>query len=308
MGSPSIAVPTLDALAKCCDVPLAITQPDRPGGRGRKLHPTAVNLRATELGIPVLATEDVNSEAAISRIAEAAPEAAVVVSFGQILKKRILALPPRGFINVHFSLLPELRGPAPVAWAIIRGLPRTGVTIMEVVRKMDAGDVIARSEEPIRDTDTTADVFERLSVKGADLLVCTLGRYLRGEIEAVPQDESLATYAPKITRELGAVDWRKSAREVDLLIRGLSGQLEAYSFLEAKGRVRVTFFRSAVVHGKSPGPGVAARGAHGELLVGAADGLVEIMEIQAEGRKRATGREFANGYHIAGGEVFAGAQ
>lgn len=308
MGSPSIAVPTLDALAKCCDFPLVVTQPDRPGGRGRHLHPTAVSERATQLGVLVLATENVNSEEAVARIREAAPEVIVVVSFGQVLRKAILKLPPRGCVNVHFSLLPEFRGAAPVAWAIMRGLRRTGVTIMEMVRGMDAGAVLAQSEEPIFDTDTTATLSERLAERGACLLVGTLGKYLCGGITPVPQDESAVTWAPKITRELGAVDWRRSAVEIDRLIRGLSGQLEAYSFLESKGRLRVTFYGSAVVAGVSPGPGVAARGPHGELLVGALDGLVEIKELQAEGRKRTTGKEFANGYHIKGGETFANAQ
>lgn len=303
MGSPSIAVGTLEALARCSDISLVVTQPDRPGGRGRKLHPTAVNLKATELGIPVLAVENVNAIEPIERIRLAQPQAIVVVSFGQILKNALLHLLPFGCINVHFSLLPQLRGPAPVAWAIIRGLRETGVTIMKLARKMDAGGILVQRAEKISESDTTETLSARLATIGAELLVDTLAGYMSGAIEAVGQDETQVTYAPKITREMGAVDWARPAREIDCLIRGLSGQAEAYSVLQTRD-IRVTLYNSAEVRGASPGPGVAARGARGELLIGAAAGLVEIKEIQAAGKRSVTGAEFANGYHITGGERF----
>lgn len=301
MGSPAIAVPTLDALAACCDVSLAVTQPNRPKGRGLHVVPTAVHARADELGIPVLATQDVNSPEAVSLIKSAAPEAIVVVSFGQMLRKPLLHAAPLGCLNVHFSLLPELRGAAPVAWALIRCHESTGVSVMRMVRKMDAGAVYAQREAPIRPDDTSQTLSARLAAMGAEILVGTLPAICAGRIVPLSQDESLATFAPKITRETGKVDWQRGGREVDCLIRGLSGQLEAYSFLDRQPPVRVTIYNCAPWDGPTPGAGVIARGPAGQLLAGCGDGMVEIKEIQAEGRKRVSGRDFANGYHLHGG-------
>jgi len=304
MGSPALAVPSLVAAARSFDVALVVTQPDRPKGRGRVVSPTPVRQKASELGIEVLTTEDVNSDAATRRIALAKPDFIVVVSFGQILKKKVRAVAPLRCVNVHFSLLPELRGAAPIAWAIIRGLDRTGVSIMEMVGKMDAGPVYARAVEQIQPGDTSASLGGRLAPLGARLLVETLERRLSGETESSAQDESAATYAPKITRAAGAIDWTRSAVEIDRLIRGLSGVLEAYAYFDAGAPVRVTFYDCAASVGDSPGPGVARRGARAELLVGTGQGLVEISEIQAEGRRRLAGSDFANGYRIKGGERF----
>jgi methionyl-tRNA formyltransferase len=305
MGSPAIAAPTLDLLAHDFDVRLVVTPPDRPSGRGLKLTPTAVHERAGELGLPVLTTGNVNSQECIARLKAAEPQVIVVVSFGQLLRKAVLALPPLGCINVHFSLLPELRGAAPVAWAIIRGMEETGVSIMKMVARMDAGPVLAQAREHIGPKDTTVTVGARLAPIGARLLVETLALYAGGRVTPAAQDEGGATSAPKITRETAAIDWARSAREVDCLTRGLSGQMEAYAYYEGPSRLRVTLYMSAVTDAASPGPGVAARGPHGELLIGCGTGMIEVIEIQVQGRRRVLGREFANGYHICGGERFS---
>jgi methionyl-tRNA formyltransferase len=308
MGSPWMAVPTLEAAAARADVALVVTQPDRPGGRGRRLQPTAVRAKAEALDLPVLAVEDVNAAAAIDAVRDARPDAIIVVSFGQMLKRRILSLPRLGCLNVHFSLLPELRGAAPVAWAIIRGYEGTGVSVIRMVRRMDAGPVYAQRAEAIREDDTTATLSERLSRAGAELMMDALPRVLSGEASPVEQDDALATFAPKVTREMGAVDWRRPAREVDRLIRGLCGQLEAYGWLRTRAMLRVTLYLSAFVEGASPGPGAIVRGPKGELLAGCGGDLVEIKEIQAEGRKRVSGRDFANGYHLTSEDRFADAE
>jgi methionyl-tRNA formyltransferase len=304
MGSPPIAVATLEALAREFAVALVVTQPDRPSGRGRKIAPTAVHRKANELGLDVLTCADVNSEECVRALQAAKPEAIVVVSFGQILRKRVLELPRAGCLNAHFSLLPALRGAAPVAWALVRGFERTGISIIRMTRRMDAGPIYAQAEEPVRADDTTATLSARLGTAGAGLLVETLKRSLAGECEPVPQDESAATLAPKITRRDAALDWSRPARDVDRLIRGLSGQLEAYAFLDAPRPLRVTFYNSSFAAGDTPGAGIAARGGGGELLVGCGEGSIEVREIQAEGRRRLSGKDFANGYHIAGGERF----
>jgi len=305
MGSPPIAAPTLDLLARDFDVRLVVTQPDRPSGRGLKVTSTAVHERAGELGLPVMTTGDVNSQECIARLKSAEPQGIVVVSFGQLLRKAVLALPPLGCINVHFSLLPELRGAAPVAWAVIRGMEETGVSIMKMAPRMDAGAVLAQARERIDPKDTAVTVAARLAPISARLLVETLALYAGGRITPAAQDEGGVTFAPKITRQTAAIDWTRSAREVDCLIRGLSGQMEAYAYYEGPSRLRVALYMSAVTDAVTPGPGVAARGPHGELLAGCGSGMIEVMEIQAQGRRRVLGREFANGYHVRGGERFS---
>ena len=304
MGSPAMAVAALEALAAGFAVPLAVTQPDRPSGRGRRLAATAVHTRADELGIPVLATADVNAPECVAILKGTEADAVVVVSFGQILKRHVLGVSRCGCVNVHFSLLPELRGAAPVAWAIIRGLRETGVSLIQMTARMDAGPVIAQAREPVREDDTASALSERLGALGARLLGEVLGAYLAGGTKPAEQDKTRATYAPKITRSIGALDWSKSAEEIDRLIRGLSGQLEAYAFHDGAKPVRVTFYNSGVARETAAGPGVAARGEKGELLVGCGRGAIEVKEIQAEGRKRMSGRDFANGWHIRGGERF----
>lgn len=304
MGSPTVAVRSLEALVKRFDVPLVVTQPDRPSGRGRKLTPTPVHMRALELGIPVHATPDVNSEASIEAIRHAGASAIVVVSFGQILKKAALAAAPMGCLNLHFSLLPELRGAAPVAWSIIRGYKETGVSVIKMSARMDAGPVLASVVERIMESDTAESLYQRLGSKGADLMASAVAMYLAGRAELAEQDDSRATYAPKVTRETGAIRWGAGAEEVDRLIRGLSGQLEAYAFIDDSVRIRVTLYNSRLFAGDSPGPGTPLRGPKGELLVGCGRGVVEITEIQAEGRKRVSGPDFANGHRIGAGMRF----
>ncbi len=305
LGSPEPAVVSLNALAERFEIPLVVTQPDRRKGRGRKVLPTPVRRRAEELGLPVLAVRDVNGAEVVERIRAAGGDVLAVVSFGQILKKAVLAVPPLGCLNLHFSLLPELRGAAPVPRAIMTGLPRTGVSVMRVTARMDAGPVYAREEEPIGAGDTAGDLYERLSARGARLFVETLAAAAEGTITPRRQDESRATYAPRITRTDTPVDWTRCAVEVDRKIRGLSGQLAAFAFFHGERETRVNFHRSLPAEGDSPGPGVAARSGAGGLLVGCGEGLVEILEIQAEGRGRRSGEEFANGYHIKGGELFS---
>lgn len=308
MGSPAVAVTTLEELAKSFEIPLVVTQPDRPSGRGRKMTPTAVHVRAAELGLSVHTTADVNSPSSVGALKDAGASAIVVVSFGQILKREALAAAPLGCLNLHFSLLPELRGAAPVAWALIRGYSETGVSIIKMARRMDAGPVLASLPEKIADNDTAATLYDRLGPLGARLMSSTVCEYLAGRAHLASQDESLATFAPKVTRETGAIHWNADAVVVDRLIRGLSGQLEAYAFLEAPGRIRVTLYSSRLSDAESHGPGLASRGPSGELLVGCGRGVVEITEIQAEGRKRVSGADFANGHRIAAGVRFLDGQ
>jgi len=308
MGSPGSAVPSLEAVAERFEVPLVLTQPDRPKGRGRKLRPTPVRWKAGELGLEVLQAADVNDPSSVEKIRAARPSAIVVVSFGQILRKPVLEAAPLGCTNLHFSLLPKLRGAAPVPWAIIRGCSETGVSVMRVTEGLDEGPVYAQEKEAIRESDTAVSLYRRLSESGARLLAGTLEDILAGRAEARPQDHSQATYAPKIERELGAVDWRRPGVEVDRLIRGLSGQGEAYAYFESakRGRLRVRFFDSRAAECAGAEPGLAFTGKGGSLYVACGKGCVEVRELQVEGKRRVWGTDFANGYHISGGARFLG--
>lgn len=270
------------------------------------MRPTAVRKKAGELGIDVLPAPNVNAASVLARIEAAAPDVIVVVSFGQMLRRTLLEIAPLGCVNLHFSLLPALRGAAPVAWAIIGGLDETGVSIMKIVPRMDAGPVYAQETEPVRPDDTSETLSVRLGRTGALLLVETLPAIARGEIEPTPQDESAATFAPRIQTADGAIDWNMTAREVDRLIRGLSGRTAAFAFLDREPPLRVNFYNSRAIDAATAGPGLAARSPEGGLVVGCGRGLVEIREIQAQGKRRITGREFANGYHISAGERFLG--
>lgn len=303
-GSPEVAVASLEAVAQSYDVTLVVTQPDRRKGRGRHLHPTSVGERAHELGLDVLAVPNINRPDMVERLRACRADCIVVVSFGQMLTGSVLDLTPLGCINLHFSLLPRLRGAAPVPWAILGGHRETGVSVIKLVGKMDAGPVFAQTVEPIESLSTAEDLYGRLAAIGARLLGETLDGIFDSSVQPVEQDEALATYAPKISRADAAIDWTRPAAEVDRLIRGLSGQLEAFAHLAGKRPLRVNFYRSKLVEGRELGGGVCGRGPGGELLVGCGEGLLEVIELQAQGKRRLLGRDFANGYHIVGGERF----
>ncbi|MBI3779549.1 MAG: methionyl-tRNA formyltransferase, partial [candidate division NC10 bacterium] len=222
MGTPAFAVPSLQALVGARhEICLVVTQPDRPAGRGQRVTPPPVNLAAQELGLAILQPEKVRDPAVFAALQAARPEAIVVVAYGQFLPETILALPPHGCINLHASLLPKYRGAAPIPWAIIRGETMTGATIMQIEGRLDAGPLLLQQVEPIRPRDTAGTLGERLAVVGAELLCQALELVGRGTARAVPQDESLATYAPKLTPQDARVEWARDAPALDSLIRGL---------------------------------------------------------------------------------------
>lgn len=222
MGTPSFALPSLKALiAAGHDICLVVTQPDRPAGRGRVPTPPPVKLAAQTHGLPILQPEKVGEPTVISALQAAQPEAIVVVAYGQLLPKSILTLPPYGCLNLHASLLPKFRGAAPIPWALIRGETVTGVTIMHMEARMDAGPILMQQSEPIGPRDTAGTLGERLAVLGAELLCRTLDQVDRGTVQSIPQDEQLATYAPKLAPSDTHLDWTREARALDCLIRGL---------------------------------------------------------------------------------------
>ena len=304
-GTPAFAVPSLLALSyEGHDIVGVITQPDRPAGRGRRLKASAVKQAALEEGLTILEPEAPKGEAFLEEIEALGPDLSVVVAYGHILRREVLDVPPLGSVNLHASLLPALRGAAPINWAIARGHEVTGVTIMRMVERMDAGPVFLQTEEPILPGETASELTTRLSEIGAEALVEALALLDAGLIEELEQDESKATYAPKVDRDTARVDWTASCSEVADLIRGMDAVPGAWSEL---GGDPVKLFRPEaapeVVGEGPPGTIVEADGSTG-LLVATGDGAVCISEVQPAGKNRMTAGDWVLGRGSSAGQRF----
>lgn len=306
-GTPSFAVPAFRALlGEGHDVVGVVTQPDRPAGRGRVLTPPPVKLAALEEDLPILQPERARGDDFIEQVRRLQPEISVVVAYGQILRKDVLELPVRGSINVHASLLPELRGAAPINWAIVRGHRETGVTIMRMVEKMDAGPMILQFAEPIAEDERADDLWARLSEVGAAALVEALALIEAGTSVEVLQDESKATYAPRITRADAHVDWQADASTIDRLIRGMDSVPGAWTRM---GEADLKLFRPKpepdLSHDAEPGTVLhthATDPAEG-MLVACGAGGIWIREVQPPGKRRLTTAEWLRGRGVREGDV-----
>lgn len=306
-GTPDFAVPSLRALSEeGHQVVGVVTQPDRPAGRGRRLTPSPVRQAAEEDDLPVLTPERPRGDDFVAELRELDPEISVVVAYGHILVREVLDLPTRGSINVHASLLPALRGAAPVHWAIIRGHERTGVTVMRMVEAMDAGPILLQQEEPIGETETMSELAMRLSEIGAQTLAEALALLAVDAIDEREQDHEQATYAPKVDRETARIDWSRPAGEVADLVRGMDAFPGAWS--ETDGRP-VKFFRP-VVRGPADAPGVPAPGqvvtADPDVgfVVAAGEGAVAFGEVQPSGKRRMDAADWLRGRAVAVGDRF----
>lgn len=300
-GTSSFSVPALRALGEeGHDVVAVVTQPDRPAGRGRALSVSPVKAVAEEEGIPLLQPERARGEEFLAEMRAFEPDISVVVAYGQILKPEVLEAPRLGSVNIHASLLPDLRGAAPIHWAVIRGCETTGVTIMRMEAGLDSGPVLFKVAEPIGPEETTSELTTRLSELGAEALIDTLAMIEAGAVEEVPQDHSRATYAPKIERETAHLDWTLPAPEVARWIRGLDSVPGAWSELSTGGTVKL--FRAAPADGAGePGTVVEASPDAG-IVVAAGEGAVRIREVQAAGKRRMTAAEWVRGRGVAVGD------
>lgn len=297
LGTPEFAVPTLDAIiAAGHRVPLVVTQPDRPKGRKQELIPSPVKAAALRHGIAVYQPERIRRPEALDRLKELAPDAMVVVGYGQIIPRAVIEIAPLGVINVHASLLPELRGAAPIQWSIARGSKRTGVTTMRIDAGLDTGDILLQWETPVAPDETAPELSVRLAAAGADLLVETLARLCAGSIQPRPQDNSLATYAPILTKENGRIDWTNPAQKIHDLIRGFQPWPGAHTSFRGQS---LHLWRSRVVpdeHRDLP-PGTLLQ--NESVVAVAGDGAVlELIEVQLEGRKKMPAAVFANGHRL----------
>ena len=303
-GTPDFAVPSLRALANDgVEIVGVVTQPDRPAGRGRRVKMSPVKEEALALGHEVLAPIRPQGQEFIEQITELRPDLSVVVAYGHILKPEILDLPSLGSVNVHASLLPQLRGAAPVNWAIIRGHEQTGVTVMRMVEAMDAGPIIHQLSEPISDEDSASELMSRLSELGSLALREALGSIKRGDTEEREQLEDAVSYAPKVDRKSARIDWTLSANEVVLFIRGMDATPGAWSELAG---MPIKFFRPSLVpesEFSQPGAVVRADPEQG-LVISTSSGGVSVSEVQPAGRQRMSTLDWINGRGVKLGQHF----
>ena len=304
-GTPAFAVPSLRALGEeGHEIVGVVTQPDRPAGRGRELRASAVKVEALEQSFRILEPESARSDDFVEEIAALGADLSVVVAYGQILSLEVLSVPPRGSVNLHASLLPALRGAAPINWSIVGGDTVTGVTVMRMVEQMDAGPILFQAEEPIAREETASDLRMRLSEIGAEALVEALVLLEAGLIEEREQDESRATYAPKVDRATARIEWAHPSVVVENFIRGMDAVPGAWSELEDQP---VKLFRPVadpeVIPEGRPGTIVEADPDTG-LLVATAEGAVRIREVQTQGKRRMDAGAWILGRGATAGQRF----
>jgi methionyl-tRNA formyltransferase len=298
-GTPAFSLPSLDALLRSRHAVVGVvTQQDRPRDRGQKTSQPPVKTRAREAGVPVLQPERMKDPAFLEALTGLGADLGVVAAYGKLLTEAVLATPRLGLINVHASLLPRYRGAAPVHRAIINGDVETGVTIMRMVKALDAGPMLAVARRGIGPEETSEDVEHGLARIGADLLLETVEALAGGPLVGTLQDDSAATYASRLTREDGAVDWTAPARHVCNLIRGLHPWPHAFTFC---GGRRWILLRAVVVPGSIARPGAVLEAAGDRLIIATGDGAIGVLEIQVEGKRPMTAREFLAGHAVGMG-------
>ena len=301
MGTPEFAAPAIDSLiAAGHEIAAVFSQPDKPKGRGYAMTPPPVKVKALEHGIPVYQPNSMRDGEALAVFNEIKPDVGVVIAYGKILPQEILDAPTFGCINVHASLLPKYRGAAPIQWSVIDGEPKTGVTTMQMDAGLDTGDMLMKSETDIQPDETAGELHDRLSAMGAELIVKTLDALAKGELKHEKQDDSRTCYARMLTKELCAVDWSRSAQEIHNQIRGLSPWPVATAVLEGK---KLKLHRSAISALDRPEAGCGEIISLEPLAVQCGSGAVELLEIQAEGKKRMTSGDYLRGHKIEKGTV-----
>lgn len=300
MGTPDFAAAILQRLIDTGrNVVGVFSQPDKPVGRKQIITPTATKVVAMEHNIPVFQPAKLRDGEALKIMQELKPDLTVVAAYGKILPKDILDVAPLGNVNVHGSLLPEYRGSAPIQWSVINGDKVTGITTMFMAEGMDTGDMIMKFELPIGEDETAGELFDRMAELGAESIEKTLELFDNGEVKAEPQNEEEATYAPMLKKEMGEIDFGKTAEEIHNLVRGLNPWPMAYTFLDGKS---VKIHEAKEVEGFS--------GTEGALLdekrfvVGTKNGAVEFITVQPEGKNKMSGADFIRGRRLEKGAKF----
>ena len=332
MGTPDLAAEVLDTMMKSgYEVTLAVTQPDRPKGRGKSVIKTPVHECADRWGIPVFSPVRVKRPEAVERLREEAPDLIVVAAFGQILSKEILDLPRLGCVNVHASLLPAYRGAAPIQWAVINGEEKSGVTIMQMDEGLDTGDILLQEEIPLASDETGESLYDKMARLGGELLVKALPMIEQGTLTPIKQDDSASCYAPMLKKEMGNIDWSMPAVQIERLVRGLNSWPGAYTFMNGK-MLKIWGAEvcgadacgGAAASGEPAGSEPAGAGAAttgGDTLAGVGsepgtvvgtdkkkiyvacgEGVLALTEVQYEGKKRMNTQAFLLGAKVESGQ------
>ncbi len=307
MGTPDFSVPVLESLAASRhQVVAAVTQPDRPKGRGNEIRMSPVKETAIRLNIPVYQPVRARDAAFIEEMRALSPDVAVVIAFGQILPGELLKVPVYGCVNIHASLLPKYRGASPIQWAVINGDKETGITTMMMDEGMDTGDILEKTVIELQEKETGGSLFDRLSLLGGSLILSTLDKLEKGTLIRTPQEHEKATYVKKIPKTLGEVDWTMDAVSIERLIRGLNPWPSAYTWLNGK---MLKLWEGEVIpddgeNGKNREEkcGVALSASRDGLRIQTGNGILNITSLQIEGKKRMDTGAFLRGFSVEAGQ------
>lgn len=301
MGTPDFAIPTLDALVHSEHQVVGVfCQPDKQKGRGKQVQMPIVKEYALAHDIPVYQPNTLRNEGSEALLATLAPDVVVVVAYGKILPPWLIRMPKYGCINVHGSILPKYRGAAPIQYAVLKGDAETGITVMHMDDGLDTGDIIEIVKTPIGETETSGELFERLAALGGQSIVSILNRWVSGEITATPQGEG-ATHTTKITKEMGELDFTKSARDLCNQVRGLNPWPGGVTYLQEK---RLKVWRATVVDGKVATPGTIVALGKDYIDVATGNGTLRLLEVQPDNKKRMNGGDYSRGHQLQIGMMF----
>lgn len=300
MGTPDFAVAPLEAIIKAGhEVTAVVTQPDKPKGRGKEMQITPVKECALKNGIPVLQPVKIKEPEAIEELKKYPADIFVVAAFGQLLSEEILHIPRFGCINIHASLLPAYRGAAPIQWVIINGEKKTGVTIMQMAKGLDTGDMLLKKEVLIDEKETGESLHDKLMAAGAELIVEALPKIEKGEIVPEKQNDALSCYASRLTKSMGLIDWTGDAVSIERLVRGLNSWPSAYTMYNGK---TLKIWEADVIAGNSSfRPGTVAEVGKDYFDVASGEGRLRIKTLQLEGKRKVSARDFLLGYEVVCG-------
>ena len=299
MGTPDFAVgPLEELLAAGHQVVCVVTQPDKPKGRGKEMAQSPVKQCALRHGIPVLTPVKIKTAESVEELKKYPADIFVVAAFGQLLSEEILNMPRYGSVNIHACLLPKYRGAAPIQWSILDGEKETGITIMQMDKGLDTGDILLQQRVAITDEDTGESLFDKLALAGSRLIVEALEKLEKGEIQPQKQDDSQSCYAKMLSKELGNMDWRRPAVELERLVRGLNSWPSAYTRFQGK---TLKIWRTELSD-KSGKPGEVLSVERDRVIIGTGEKALALLELQLEGKKRMTTEEFLRGRNLQVGE------
>ena len=300
MGTPDFSVAPLEAIIQAGhEVTLVVTQPDKQKGRGNEVQMTPVKECALRHGIPVFQPVKIREPEAVSELKKYSADIFVVTAFGQILTEEILKLPRFGCINIHASLLPAYRGAAPIQWVILNGEEKTGVTIQQMAKGIDTGDMLLKREIPIAEKETGESLHDKLMALGAEMIPEALAGIEKGEQIPEQQEEALASYASKLTKSMGEMDWHKDARTLERLVRGLNSWPSAYTYY--KGKTLKIWEAEVLAGAEGQKPGTVTEAGRDYFDVQTGEGILRITGLQLEGKRRMSAREFLLGYSVTAG-------